>query len=140
MLRILVLRSASCRGLFFAGLACLAVFTLFCLAGCGSAEKSIRKAEAALALGEYAEAAGQFKQAYQRTPSAEKEKRGALAYRMAEAYIRYGNTSAALGAYRSAARYKYTDTLTYLHTGDAAMRMGDYKTAAAAYRAYLETH
>lgn len=140
MLRILVLRSASRRGLFFAGLACLAVFTLYCLAGCGSAEKSIRKAEAALALGEYAEAAGQFKQAYQRTPSAEKEKRGALAYRMAEAYIRYGNTSAALGAYRSAARYKYTDTLTYLHTGDAAMRMGDYKAAAAAYRAYLETH
>ena len=131
---------ARCNGLRFAVRAAGLLCSLWLAAACGSVEKSIRKAEAALALGEYAEAAAQFKQAYQHTPTAEKEKRGALAYRMAEAYARYGNTSSALGAYRSAARYLYTDTLTYLHTGDAAMRMGDYKAAAAAYRAYLDTH
>ena len=34
---------------------------------CGSVDKSLRRGDAAMAIGEYAEAAGQYKQAYSRT-------------------------------------------------------------------------
>lgn len=93
-----------------------------------------------MAIGEYAEAAGQYRLAYQRTPSRERERRGELAYKMADAYQRYGNVARALGAYRSAERYKYTDTLTYLRQGDMQRLMGDYKGAWKSYEQYLETH
>lgn len=108
------------------------------VASCASVDKTIRKAEAALAIGEYAEAAAQFRIAYQRTPSKEREKRGELSFRMAEAYRRYGNVARAVGSYRSAVRYHFTDSITYLHQGDALRLMGDYKGAAAAYALYLE--
>ena len=92
---------------------------LLLLASCGSADKSIKKGDAALALGEYAEAAGQYKRAYSQTPPKERTKRGAIAYKMADAYSRYGNIARAVGAYQNAVRYRYTDTLTYLKLGDA---------------------
>jgi len=114
-------------------------FTIL-LSGCTSVEKTIRQGNNALAIGEYAEAAGQYRKAYQRTPSKDKELRGKLSYRMAEAYRRYGNAARALGAYRTAERYKYTDTLTFLRMGDMQRIMGDYKGAATSYEKYLENH
>lgn len=112
---------------------------LLLLASCGSAEKSIKKGDAALALGEYAEAAGQYKRAYSQTPPKERVKRGAIAYKMADAYERYGNIARAVGAYQNAVRYRYTDTLTYLKLGDALRMQGNYKAAEAAYQAYLDS-
>lgn len=109
-------------------------------AGCSSVEKNIRQGNNALAIGEYAEAAGQYRKAYQRTPSKNREQRGKLSYMMAEAYRRYGNTARALGAYRTADRYKYTDTLTLLRMGDMQRTLGDYKGAVVSYGRYLETH
>lgn len=112
---------------------------LLLLASCGSADKSIKKGDAALALGEYAEAAGQYKRAYSQTPPKERTKRGAIAYKMADAYSRYGNIARAVGAYQNAVRYRYTDTLTYLKLGDALRIQGNYKAAQTAYQAYLDS-
>ena len=49
---------------------------------CG-ADKAIKKAEAFYAIGEYYDAATQYKKAYAQTPPKEKEKRGELSAKMA---------------------------------------------------------
>lgn len=109
------------------------------LCSCGSAEKSLRRGDAALALGEYAEAAGQYKQAYGRTPPKNKALRGRIAYKMGDAYRRYGNIARATGAFRNAERYRYTDTLTCYYLGEMLRLQGDYKGAEKAYMAYLDS-
>lgn len=110
------------------------------LASCGSVERSVRKGDAALAIGEYFEAAAQYKKAYNRIPAADREKRGWLAYKMADCYRAYGNTARALGSYRTAERYKYVDTLTYLYEGEMMRYAGDYRGAEKAYRLHLERY
>ena len=109
----------------------LAVFTL--VTSCGSAEKSEIRARRALAIGEYAEAASHYQQAYRLTSPSEKEKRARLAYAMGESYRRYGASSRALAAFRTAERYHLTDTLTFLRQGQMAMLQGDYKGALTAF-------
>lgn len=109
-------------------------------AACGSAEKSIRRAERALAIGEYAEAAENYKRAYQLTPVKDKGQRGKLSFLMAECYRKYGFSSRALGAYRTAERYKYVDTTTLLRMGQMQLLQGDYKGAERSFRQYLTTH
>ena len=109
----------------------LAVFTL--ITSCGSAEKSEIRARRALAIGEYAEAASHYQQAYRLTSPSEKAKRARLAYAMGESYRRYGASSRALAAFRTAERYHLTDTLTFLRQGQMAMLQGDYKGALTAF-------
>lgn len=110
------------------------------LAACSPVSRTIRRADNALAIGEYAEAAGLYKQAYRRTPPKDRAQRGELSYKMADAYRCYGNVARALGSYQNAARYNYTDTLTYLRQGDMMRQLGDYNGAAKAYQKYLDTH
>lgn len=115
------------------------ILLLMVLSGCGSAEKSIKRGDAALALGEYAEAAAQYKRAYGQTSATDKKKRGFVAYKMGDAYRRYGNVARAVGAFQNAARYGVKDTLTYLHLGDMLRLQGNYKGAENAYRAYVDS-
>ena len=115
------------------------IFLLMVLSGCGSAEKSIKRGDAALALGEYAEAAAQYKRAYGQTPATDKKRRGFVAYKMGDAYRRYGNVARAVGAFQNAVRYGVKDTLTYLHLGDMLRLQGNYKGAENAYRAYADS-
>ena len=53
------------------------------LMSCG-ADKYMKKGEKFLALGEYYDAADQFKQAYTRTPAKERDTRGKRALKMAQ--------------------------------------------------------
>ena len=110
------------------------------LSSCGNAERALKRGNAALALGEYCEAAGQYKKAYMRTSPKERDKRGAIAYQMGDAYRRYGNVARALGAYRNAERYKHTDTLTYFYLGEMQRLSGDYRGAEKSYNKFLENH
>lgn len=71
------------------------ILLLMVLSGCGSADKSIKRGDAALALGEYAEAAAQYKRAYGQTSATDKKRRGFAAYKMGDAYRRYGNVARA---------------------------------------------
>lgn len=116
-----------------------ALAVLLVSVGCGSAEKSMRRGDAALALGEYAEAAGQYKRAYSQTPPKDKAQRGLIAYKMGDAYRRYGNVARAVGSFQNAVRYRYTDTLTYLRLGDLLRMQNNYKGAENAYQAYLDS-
>lgn len=106
--------------------------------GCSSVDKLVRRGDNALAIGEYAEAAAWYRKAYTRTPTKERDQRGVLSFKLAEAYRRYGNVARALGAYRTAERYHYTDTTTCLRVGDMMRMMGDYKGAKEAYERHLE--
>lgn len=115
------------------------LFACLLITSCGSAEKSVRRGDAALALGEYAEAAGQYKRAYSQTSPKEKAQRGRIAYKMADAYRKYGNTSRATAAYQNAVRYHYTDTLTHYYLGEMLRMQGNYKAATNAYKAYLDS-
>ncbi len=109
------------------------------LTGCGSVERTLKRGDAALALGEYAEAAAQYRKAYTRTPAKERKQRGAIAYKMAEAYRRYGNIARAAAGYRNAERYNYKDTLTLYRLANALRQQADYKGAERALNEYLDS-
>lgn len=109
------------------------------LLSCSTPERSIKRGDAAMALGEYCEAAAQYKKGYSRLASKDREKRGSIAYKMADAYRLYGNTARALGAYRNAARFGKGDTLTHFYIGELLRMQGDYKGAAKSYLLFLDS-
>ena len=85
------------------------------LMSCG-ADKYMKKGEKFLALGEYYDAAYQFKKAYTRTPVKERDTRGKRALKMAQCYQRINATPKAIAAYRNAIRYNQAskeDQLAY---------------------------
>ena len=57
------------------------------LTGCG-ADQAVKKADKFYAIGEYYDAATQYRKAYGQTPSKEKERRGRLSVKMADCYRR----------------------------------------------------
>lgn len=97
--------------------------------GCG-ADKHLKKAEKYLALGEYYDAAMEFKKAYQGTPTKEREKRGQRALKMARCYAKINQTQSALGGYRNAIRYKQAELGDQLAYGRLLLKNGEYKGAA----------
>ena len=100
---------------------------MLCTEACSTAEKQIRRAEAAWAIGEYEVAATYYKRAYSRTPATEKNERGRLSFLMGECSRHYGYSARALGAYKAAERYRYTDTTTFLRKGQMMILKGDYR-------------
>ena len=72
-------------------------------------DKNLKKGEQYWAIGEYYEAAQEFAKAYAKTPPSMKEKRGKIAYKVAESNRRMNYYAKAQAGYRNAVRYKYTD-------------------------------
>ena len=112
------------------------VFTIVCtvvatvlLSGCG-AESAMKKGDKFFALGEYYDAANQYKKAYSQTKTKERNLRGQRALKMADCYRRINNTQRAIASYNNAVRYKQTDSLTLLHLGMMQLKNGSYKEAA----------
>ena len=103
------------------------------LVGCTPVEHIIKRGDNALAVGEYAEAAGLYKNAYQRLLPKDKERRAQLSLQMGKCYLRYGNTARALGALKNAERYGTSDSTLWLLLGDIAKTNGDYKAAQSYY-------
>lgn len=107
------------------------------LTGCG-AENNVKKGDRFYALGEYFDAAAEYKRAYMRTPVKEKAKRAERAYKAADCYRRINATAKALGSYQSAARYHYPDSIVYFYLAQMLHRNGDYKKAEENYRRFLD--
>ena len=105
-----------------------------------STDKAIRKGDQFYAICEYVEAAKQYKKAYRKTATKEKERRGVIAWKMGECYRKTNNAARAMGSYKNAIRYKYPDKLAHRHLADALLVTGDYKGAAANYETYLATN
>lgn len=115
----------------------ICILIAVCLWSCG-AEKALRKAEQAEVLGEYYEAAKYYKQAYSKTSTKERDKRGERAFKMGECYRQINYASRAVGAYKNAVRYKYPEDIALLRLADMQRMSGDYKGAAKNYQLYLE--
>ena len=114
------------------------VIATIILTGCG-ADKAFKKAETFYALGEYYDAAAQYKKAYAQTPPKEKAKRGELSAKMATCYRRINATSKAIAAYNNVIRYKKADSLTHLYLAQQLMKNGSYKDAAKNFQLAIDT-
>lgn len=99
----------------------------------------MKQGEKALALGEYFDAAADFKQAYQKTPPKERRSRGAIARRMAFCYDKSLQTGKAIVAYRNAIRYKEDRDSDHLALAQLLMKNGSYKEAAAEFQVALDS-
>lgn len=106
------------------------------LVGCG-ADQALKKGEKYYALGEYFDAATQYKKAYAQTPVKEKAARGQRALKMADCYRRINYTQRAIAAYRNAIRYGQRDSMTYLYLGQQLLKAGSYKEAGKVFEDML---
>ena len=114
------------------------MFSVLLLASCG-ADKNLKRGEKYLALGEYYDAANEFRSAYTKTPAKERDKRGKIARKMAYCYERINFTQKAIAAYRNVIRYKQDSTETHLAFARQLMKNANYKEAAAEYQLVLDS-
>ena len=108
------------------------------LTGCG-ADQAMKKGDKFYALGEYFDAATQYKKAYSQTPPKQRDQRGRLALKMGECYRRINYTQKSIAAYNNAIRYKQADSLTHLYLGQQLMKNGQYKEAAKQFQEQLDS-
>lgn len=108
--------------------AVLAVISIFLLTACGP-ETNVKKGDSFFALGEYFDAAAEYKKAYSATPAKERDARGQRAMKLAECYRRMNYTGQALRAFANATRYKHDNKMTALYMGQLLMKSGKYKEA-----------
>lgn len=117
------------------------IITAFCcllLISCGI-DKNLKKGEKFLSLGEYYDAADQFKQAYTKTPPKERENRGKLALKMARSYNKINATPKAVNAYRNAIRYNQASLDDRLAYARLLLKNGEYKQAEKEFRILVDS-
>ena len=110
---------------------CIIIYCVVCavlITSCGT-DQAMKKGDKFFAVGEYFDAAAQYRKAYSHTPNKEREKKGQRAMKMAECYRRIHFTSKAISAYQNAIRYKQDDSLTHFYLGQLQMRNGNYREA-----------
>lgn len=98
-----------------------------------AADKAMRKGEKFLAIGEYHDAAEQFKKAYTKTPAKERQLRGQRALKMAHCYRHISSTQKAISAYRNALRYNVATLDDRLDYARLLLKNGEYKRALAEF-------
>ncbi|MBR5467048.1 MAG: OmpA family protein [Bacteroidaceae bacterium] len=120
--------------LYLIGIAAL----LLIITGCG-ADNYAKKAEKYYAIGEYFDAAEEYKKAYSHTPVKEKAKRGERAFKMAECYRKIGYSAKAAGGYQNAVRYKVGGMEPVLRLAQMQHWMGKYNDAIKNYTVFLDS-
>ena len=115
-----------------------AVLTTTMLAGCG-ADKNLKKGEKYLAIGEYYDAANQFRQAYSKTAPKEKARRGDIALKIAHCNERINATQKASAAYANAIRYGRASAADRLAYARQLLKAGSYKQAAEQFGIVLDS-
>lgn len=108
------------------------------MTGCG-ADKNLKKGEKYLAIGEYYDAATQFKQAYSRTSPKERERRGQIALKIAYCNERINASQKAMAAYSNAIRYKQASTMDRLAYARQLLRNGSYKQAETLFKEVVDS-
>ena len=102
------------------------------LASCG-ADTYVKKGDQHFAIGEYFDAAEQYKKAYTNTPTKERTTRGQRAKKLAECYRRINFSQKAIAAYNNVIRYNQADSLTHLRLAQQLMKTGNYRQAEKAF-------
>jgi len=116
---------------------CLLALAMLLIA-CGP-EQAMKKGDRFYALGEYFDAANQYRKAYSQTPAKERTLRGQRALKMADCYRRINYAQKAIAAYNNAIRYKQDDSLTHFYLAQQLMKNGNYKEAVKQYQAAIDT-
>lgn len=111
---------------------------LWLVTSCG-ADRNLRRGEKYLALGEYYDAANEFRQAYQKTPAKERARRGQIARKMAMCYDKSLQSARALAAWRNAIRYQQADTADRLAFAQTLMKNGNYREAEEQFQLVLDS-
>ena len=107
------------------------------LYACG-AETAMKKGDKFFALGEYYDAASQYKKAYSQTKAKDKPLRGQRALKMADCYRRINQTQRAVAAYNNAVRYKQADSLAVFYLAQLQLKSGSYKEAERTFSSLLD--
>ena len=115
------------------------VISMLLLTSCGGADQAMKKADKFYALGEYFDAAAQYKKAYQQTPRKDRALRGQRAARMADCYRRINYTGRAIAAYNNVIRYKQQDSLTYFLLAQQLLKNGQYKDASKMFQTAIDS-
>jgi outer membrane protein OmpA-like peptidoglycan-associated protein len=108
------------------------------LTSCG-ADQAMKKGDKFYALGEYFDAATQYRKAYNQTPNKERALKGQRAMKVADCYRRIHFTTKAITAYQNAIRYKQEDSLTHFYLGQLHMRNGNYKEAEKQFKQAIDS-
>ena len=108
------------------------------LVSCG-ADRNIKRGDKFLSLGEYYDAADQYKQAYRRTPPKQRELRGKISQKIALANDKIDQSAKAIAAYRNVIRYKQDDPETHIKLAENLMKQGSYREAAKEYQQALDS-
>lgn len=111
---------------------------LWLVTSCG-ADCNLHRGEKYLALGEYYDAANEFRQAYQKTPAKERTKRGQIARKMAMCYDKSLQSARALAAWHNAIRYQQADTADRLAFAQTLMKNGNYREAEEQFQLVLDS-
>ena len=117
------------------------IITVFCclfLISCGI-EQNLKKADKHLSLGEYYDAATQYKKVYTKTPTKERAARGKVALKMARCYDKINSTPKALAAYSNAIRYTQADLNDRLAYARLLLKTGSYRQAAKEFEFLLDS-
>ena len=108
------------------------------LTGCG-ADKFMKKGDKFYSLGEYYDAATQYKRAYSAKPAKERATRGKRAKKLADCYRRINHAPKAIAAYNNVVRYKQEDSLTHFYLGQLYLRNGNYHDAEQHFQLVLDS-
>ena len=109
------------------------ILSYLLLMGCG-ADQAMKKGDKFYAIGEYFDAATQYRKAYSQTPAKEKKLKGERAMKLAECYRRINFTNKAITAYNNVVRNKQEDSLTHFYLGQLYLKNGNYKEAAKQFK------
>jgi outer membrane protein OmpA-like peptidoglycan-associated protein len=116
----------------------LVVILLLGFVSCG-ADRNIKKGDKYLSLGEYHDAAEQYKQAYRRIPPKERKARGQVSKKIALANDYINSSAKAIAAYRNVIRYHQDSPETHLKLAENLMKQGQYGDAAKEYQIVLDS-
>ena len=116
----------------------LVVIILLGFVSCG-ADRNIKKGDKYLSLGEYYDAAEQYKQAYRRIPPKERKARGQVSKKIALANDYINSSAKAIAAYRNVIRYHQDSPETHLKLAGNLMKQGQYGDAAKEYQIVLDS-
>ena len=107
------------------------------LMGCG-ADQAVKKGDKFYAVGEYFDAAAQYRKAYTQTSNKDRAFKGQCAMKMADCYRRINQTQRAVAAYNNAVRYKQADSMAVFYLGQLQLKSGSYKEAERTFNSLLD--
>lgn len=118
----------------------LFIAAIFLLSGCGTAAR-LKKADKRYDNGEYYAAADIYKNTQSKI-SSQKQRvlKSQVNFKLGECYSYISEHNKAIRAYSSAIKYKYNDSIVYLHIAKSQLYMGRYSEAKKNFEIYLKSH